>query len=167
MPPNHSSTFPMATRAVLLKELNLDTSRKCLFLSKNGELFSENRKVVSRNFLIELFRREEDIVLVIHVEVAVTFGNEPTSTRTNGATELTMAMTILLHDTHRYSSRDTQKQSSKQEDNEQDRGDEVRKTVARVEGYLKNPVLGSAPSTGSWVGAPAIDPTSLPPGAGT
>ena len=91
----------MATTAVLLKELNLDTSRNCLFLSKNGELYTANRKVVSRNFPIELFRQEEDIVLVIHVDVAslpgaegVTFGNEPTSTRTNGATELTTAMTI-------------------------------------------------------------------------
>ena len=32
----------------------------------------------------------------------------------------------------------------------------------RVEGYLKKPVVGSAPSTGSWVGARAFDPTSLP-----
>ena len=54
-----------------------------LFLSKNGELYTENRKVVSRNFLVELFRREENIVLAIHVEVArlpgaesVTFGND-------------------------------------------------------------------------------------------
>ena len=38
---------------------------------------------------------------------------------------------------------------------------------SRVEGYLKKPVLGSAPSTFSWVGARAFDPTSLPPGAGT
>ena len=36
---------------------------------------------------------------------------------------------------------------------------------SRVEGYLKKLVLGSAPSTGSWVGARAFDPTSLPSGS--
>ena len=57
--------------------------------------------IPSRNFLIELFLREEDIVLVIHVEVVwlpgaegITFGSEHKSTRTNGATELTTAMII-------------------------------------------------------------------------
>ena len=40
-------------------------------------------------------------------------------------------------------------------------------TKPHVEGYLKKPVLGSAPCTGSWVGAPKLDPTSLPLEAGT
>ena len=33
---------------------------------------------------------------------------------------------------------------------------------SNTEGNLEKPVLGSAPSTGSWVGARAFDPTSPP-----
>ena len=38
-----------------------DTHMICMFLSKNGERCTENMKVVCRNFLLELFRREVDI----------------------------------------------------------------------------------------------------------
>ena len=82
--------------------------QNCLFLSKNGEVYSFTQ--LSHR---AVFRREEDIVLVIHVEVVwllgeegITFGSEHKSTRTNGATELTTAM-IIRGVSSLYSERET------------------------------------------------------------
>ena len=86
--------------------LNLDTSGNCLFLGKVGELCTENRKVVCRNFLIELFRREVDIVLAIQsadIEVArlpiaesVTFRNELMSTITSSPEHCSLILIVSL-----------------------------------------------------------------------
>ena len=43
---------------------NLNTYRNCLFLSKDGELRTECRKVQFRHFLIDLLRHKVDLVLV-------------------------------------------------------------------------------------------------------
>ena len=48
----------------LKRVFNLDTLVTCLNLSEDSELRMERGKVKCRNFLIELFRKEEDVVVV-------------------------------------------------------------------------------------------------------